>query len=94
MNETEGIPREVFVEARGHVLQLATDDCRCPECTEARVKMVARAIVAERLAGAAYLDGMADNARNHGYVDATSFHKAYEQGVREAAEALRGRAHG
>lgn len=38
---------------------------------------------------AAYLDGMADNAPRHGYVDATSYHKAYEQGVREAAAAVR-----
>lgn len=36
-----------------------------------------------------YLDGMADNAPRHGAVDATSYHKAYEQGVREAARALR-----
>lgn len=42
-----------------------------------------------RRADAEFLDGMADSAPRHGYVNAESFHKAYEQGVREAAEALR-----
>jgi len=54
---------------------------------------IARGIMAERrrafVAAASYLEDMADNAHNHGYVDATSYHKAYEQGVREAAACLR-----
>ncbi len=36
----------------------------------------------------AHLEAMADAAPLHGYVDASSYHKAYEQGVREAAKAV------
>jgi hypothetical protein len=36
-----------------------------------------------------YLEGMAENARNHGYIDASSFHAAYEQALREAIVAIR-----
>lgn len=51
-------------------------------------------LVSERRRLATYLDGMAENAKNHGYIDATSYHKAYEQGIREAADALRATAKG
>lgn len=30
------------------------------------------------------LEGMAASAPNHGYINAESYHKAYEQGIREA----------
>lgn len=43
----------------------------------------------ERERCANHLDGLAAEAQHHGYVDASSHHAAYEQGVRESAETLR-----
>lgn len=61
-----------------------------PVHSRAALESEVQAILIEsRRADAEFLDGMADDSPRHGYVNAESFHKAYEQGVREAAEALR-----
>jgi hypothetical protein len=89
MSETveAGVPADVYEAVEAIMARVdAGADLSTEQC-------VAEGILAERakaiFAAAAYLDGMADNAKDHGAVSAESYHKAYEQGIREAADCLR-----
>jgi hypothetical protein len=48
MSRPNDIPEDVWEAARDRVVMLDTDDCRCPECGDARTEMVARAVLAEQ----------------------------------------------